>query len=79
MVYSGRNENEQAIKWLAKAYEERSGSVVFMSFDPFVENLRPDPRFQGEQSCRISWTDGGPAHISESSIFFSATPPLLRV
>jgi hypothetical protein len=46
MAYSGLTEKEQAMQWIVKAYEERSGRVAFMNFDPFVQNLQSNPRFQ---------------------------------
>jgi TolB-like protein/tetratricopeptide (TPR) repeat protein len=47
IVYVGLGEANQAFKWLERAYEERSFSML-MSFkgEPRLDGLRPDPRFQ---------------------------------
>jgi TolB-like protein/DNA-binding winged helix-turn-helix (wHTH) protein/Flp pilus assembly protein TadD len=44
MVYVGLGENDQAIAWLEKAYEERFSPWVLMR--PCFNPLRSDPRFQ---------------------------------
>ena len=44
-VYNGLGEKDQAFEWLERAYEERSGSLVFLKVDPMFDNLRSDSRF----------------------------------
>jgi len=39
-------QREQALEWLAKACDERTIFVLFISVDPFYDELRADPRFQ---------------------------------
>jgi len=34
------------MEWLARAFRERSHSMVFLAVDPQLEGLREDPRFQ---------------------------------
>jgi DNA-binding winged helix-turn-helix (wHTH) protein/TolB-like protein len=46
LVYSGLGENDHALSWLQKAYEDRSTSMVFVKIDPEFNSLRSDPRFQ---------------------------------
>lgn len=36
----------QAIDWLEKGYEERSGGLIFINVDPRFDILRSDPRFK---------------------------------
>jgi len=45
VIYSGLNEKEQAFQWLEKAFQERSGLLIFLRVDPVSGNLHSDPRF----------------------------------
>jgi TolB-like protein/DNA-binding winged helix-turn-helix (wHTH) protein/Flp pilus assembly protein TadD len=38
-------DNEQAFRWLEKAYEEQDGELVELKIDPRFESLRADPRY----------------------------------
>ncbi len=44
--YAGLGEKDQAFEWLEKAYEERSGYLVWLRSEPRLDSLRADPRFQ---------------------------------
>jgi hypothetical protein len=54
LVYAGLGENDQAITWLQKAYEDRSTSMVFLKLDPELGSLHSDPRFE-QLSRRINF------------------------
>jgi TolB-like protein/Tfp pilus assembly protein PilF len=45
-AYVGMNDQNQALAWLQKAYEEHSGVLASLKVDPFFDPLRGDPRFQ---------------------------------
>src|SRR5216117_2287601 len=45
LVHLGLGNNEQALRWLQAAYEERAEWLVIMAPAPFLDPLRPDPRF----------------------------------
>ena len=45
-AYAGLGDKEQAFAWLETAYEERRDRMAWLNVDPFLELLRPDPRFQ---------------------------------
>lgn len=45
LVYLGLDEKDQALKWLERAYRERSTHLVWLKVDPIFDNLRSDPRF----------------------------------
>lgn len=45
-VYLGLDEDEQALKWLEKAYEERAGDMIYLATDPIYERLRAAPQFK---------------------------------
>ena len=46
-IYVGLGEPEQALAWLEKANEDRSGWLgLWLKVDPKFDNLRTDPRFQ---------------------------------
>jgi len=44
-IYAGLGEQDQALEWLQKAYEERSGWLVFLKINPVFDGLHGDPRF----------------------------------
>ena len=46
LVYAGLHEDEQALNWLEKAYQDRSNPIVFSKVDPQLDSLRAAPRFQ---------------------------------
>jgi len=45
-VYLGLGDKEQALTWLEKAYEERSGALPLLKVNPIWDPLRSDPRFE---------------------------------
>jgi hypothetical protein len=45
VVYTGLNEKDQALEWLQKAYQDRSGGLLQLKADPIFDPLRSDPRF----------------------------------
>ena len=45
LVYTGLNDKENALKWLEKSYEEKSGSVRYLKMEPRLQNLRNEPRY----------------------------------
>ena len=44
-LYGRLGETEQALEWLQKALEERSGDLIYMKIAPGFDNMRSDPRF----------------------------------
>ena len=44
-VYAYRNEGDEAFRWLERAYAAHSSGLIGMKVDPFLKNLRQDPRF----------------------------------
>jgi DNA-binding winged helix-turn-helix (wHTH) protein/Flp pilus assembly protein TadD len=45
LIHLGRQENDIALNWLEKAYEERSDYINYVSLDPAFAGLRSDRRF----------------------------------
>lgn len=45
VVYIGMNRNDDAFKWLDKAYDERCEYLVYLGTEPMADPLRGDPRF----------------------------------
>lgn len=45
-AYLGLDDNEQALVWLQRAYDEHSMILQFAKVHPFLDPLRSDPRFQ---------------------------------
>jgi DNA-binding winged helix-turn-helix (wHTH) protein/TolB-like protein/Flp pilus assembly protein TadD len=46
VIYAGLGKKDDALKFIEKAYGERSLSPVSLRFDPRLNELRGDPRFQ---------------------------------
>jgi serine/threonine protein kinase/Flp pilus assembly protein TadD len=45
-IHAGLGEKDEAFMWLEKAYEERSGWLIWLRAEPISDPLRTDPRFQ---------------------------------
>jgi tetratricopeptide (TPR) repeat protein len=45
-IYAARREFDRAFEWLERAYKMRETWVLYMKVDPWLKNLRPDPRFK---------------------------------
>lgn len=46
LVVGGLRQNDQALDWLEKAYQDRSNGLIFLKVDPEPDSLRSNPRFQ---------------------------------
>jgi tetratricopeptide (TPR) repeat protein len=44
-VYAYRGDKDRAFEWLERARRQRDGSLGFLLSDPFLANLRGDPRW----------------------------------
>ena len=45
-IHIGLGENDRAIEYLEKSYEEHSHWLIYLHIDPSMDGLRDDPRFQ---------------------------------
>jgi serine/threonine-protein kinase len=45
LVHAGLGERDQALRYLERAYEERSTVLAYLRIDPRLASLRDDPRF----------------------------------
>ena len=45
-VYSALNDQEQAMVWLERGYQNRCSWMKWIGIEPALDKLRPDPRFQ---------------------------------
>lgn len=45
-VHAWRGEKDQAFAWLDRALARRDASLVYLKFDPLMQNLRGDPRYR---------------------------------
>ena len=45
-LYAVAGENDRALEWLEKGYEERSPTMPYLGIIPIFDPLRDDPRFQ---------------------------------
>jgi len=46
-IYAGLGEDDRAMEYLEKSYEERSHWLIYLHIDPGMDALRSNPRFQG--------------------------------
>ena len=44
-VYAWRNERDKAFEWLERAYRQRDGGIIYVTYDPYLKSLRADPRY----------------------------------
>jgi TolB-like protein/Tfp pilus assembly protein PilF len=44
-VYAWRGEGDRAFEWLDRAYAQRDPSMALIKYDPFLRNVRRDPRY----------------------------------
>ena len=45
LIYACLDEKNQAFDWLQRGYEEGVGDLIYLKVDPYLDNLRSDPRF----------------------------------
>ena len=45
-VYAALGESEQSMRWIEKAFQERSDYMIYLRTEPSVDGLRSDRRFQ---------------------------------
>jgi serine/threonine protein kinase/tetratricopeptide (TPR) repeat protein len=45
-IHIGLGENDRAVEYLEKSYEEHSHWLIYLHVDPSMDDLRNDPRFQ---------------------------------
>ncbi len=45
LAYIGLGDKDRAFEWLEKAYEDRSGRLVYLKVNPAYDALRSDPRY----------------------------------
>jgi TolB-like protein/Flp pilus assembly protein TadD len=46
IIYTGAGDREKALQWLQKAFDERSSFLIYSRWEPRLDPLRGDPRFQ---------------------------------
>ena len=46
ILYTGLRDRDQAFKQLNKAFEERSGWIIYLKVEPQFDSLRADPRYK---------------------------------
>jgi hypothetical protein len=44
-VCLGLGRKREAVQWLRKAFEERSGLMIYLRLEPALDPLRPEPAF----------------------------------
>lgn len=45
-VYAWRGQRDLAFEWMDQAYRQHDAGLCFLKFDPLLDSLRHDPRFQ---------------------------------
>jgi Flp pilus assembly protein TadD len=44
-IYAVRGEKDKAIEWLERAYRQRDPGILSITYDPYLDNLRKQPRY----------------------------------
>jgi hypothetical protein len=44
-IYAYRQEPDRAFEWLEAAYRERDSGMTWITYDPFMKNVRTDARW----------------------------------
>jgi hypothetical protein len=44
-VYAFRNQSDEALDWLDRAYAQRDDGLIFTKVDPLLKSLHSDPRY----------------------------------
>jgi hypothetical protein len=45
-VYAGRNDAENAMLWLERAYQAHDTGLLSIKHDPMLRNIEGDPRYK---------------------------------
>jgi tetratricopeptide (TPR) repeat protein len=45
LIYASMGENDEAMTWLRQACDQGVSDLIYLRVDPFLDNLRSDPRF----------------------------------
>lgn len=45
-IHAWRGESDKAFEWLERAYRQHDGGLTYLSYDPFMKNLRGDARYK---------------------------------
>jgi adenylate cyclase len=45
-IYAALGDRDQSVRWIEKAYEERSDCMIYLRTEPSLDGLRSEPRFQ---------------------------------
>jgi serine/threonine-protein kinase len=45
LIYASLGEADQAMEWLQRAHEEQVSELIYMKVDPYLDEIRSDPRF----------------------------------
>jgi hypothetical protein len=45
-IYTGIGENNKALMWLEKAYDEHNDRLIYNGVEPLADPLRAEPRFR---------------------------------
>jgi DNA-binding winged helix-turn-helix (wHTH) protein/TolB-like protein/tetratricopeptide (TPR) repeat protein len=62
ILHAALGETGQALDWLEKAYQQRSGWMLYLPVEPRLDPLRPDPRF-GNLVRRVGLSPQGRAGV----------------
>ncbi|MCH7547328.1 MAG: tetratricopeptide repeat protein, partial [Planctomycetes bacterium] len=62
MIYIGLGDHDQAIAYFERGFQEREYLIATLKFNPLVDSIRNDPRFQ-DLLDRIGFPDDPPAPV----------------
>ena len=58
-IYAWRGEKDKAFEWLERAYQQRDSGLNGIAYDPLLEGLKSDPRYDALLK-KLGLSDGPP-------------------
>jgi serine/threonine protein kinase/tetratricopeptide (TPR) repeat protein len=68
VLYAALGDKDQAFDWFQKAYDDRSGWLVYLKVDPWADPVRSDPRFTAELTDVPICTSSAPFAFSAAGL-----------
>jgi Tol biopolymer transport system component len=80
VIHASLGENDVALDWLEKSFENGDSWLVWMGVEPRLDALRPEPRFKKIEQDMVRSPASAPAHTvgAATQVPITSAAPLLR-